>query len=675
MNNRFSLKDLVLFTIVIVAVLSVWLSMWQEDRRFADTSKLGDRLSDLERQQGKIQRTLDDARLNEIADQTSNVDRRLKKIEAKLESGVAVQSSETASASTSTTPASAVEVAKGTPGGRDAQGRDVSWARPGTDIAWQPNLAFDSDPLKQPGAATGGSFTEAINAQPSTVVPLVYKDVYGAWVFERITEYLAEWNPKTLELRGVLANAWQFPKDGTWLRVRINDRARFSDGEPVTADDVIWTFNWMRNPLVQAERGRSVTDFIESITKVDDKTVEFKFNLVLFTNLSGAMGSFPVLPKHIYENVTPTQFNEATGFVIGSGPFKFSSTSITNQWTPSTDVVLVRNEQYWGPKPVYDELRFKVISEDTARLIAFNNGEADLTTPSPVQYGKLKKDAEWAKKNTAHLWFNIRGGYNFIGWNCDLRNGKKTIFADKRVRRAMTMLLDRDLMNAEFFENTGRISNGPFNRETAQANPSILPLPYDVNAAITLLEEAGWKVRPGQQFRTNDAGEAMEFEFTFAVGSEVTRRVGDYLKDQCARVGIRVKIRTMDWSVFMKTMDDRDYDALTMGWSPASPESDPQQIWHSRYIENQGDNFVQWRNADADKLIEEGRLELDPAKRMEIWHKLHQILHDEQPYTFLLERPWIRIVRGRVGNFVEYKNGFQYDEIFLKSGAASTPTQ
>lgn len=622
MNNRFGIKDLILIVLILVILMSLWISLWREDHRFKQTIAQSERLTSVERQLGRIQASLDDPNR---------------------------------------------EVGTGP---RQPGARDTSWARPGVEIAWQPDRAFDSDPMAHPDAEVGGTFTEALNAQTSTVVPLVYKDVYGAYVFQRVCEYLGDYDPRTLEPRGVLAEAWQYAPDGTWLRLRLRAKARFSDGTPVTADDVIWTFNWMRNPLVQAERPRSTTDFIESIERIDDKTVEMKFKEVLFSNLTAALGGFPILPKHVYENVTPTQFNDATGFVVGSGPFKFASTSLDNQWRPPADIVLVRNEQYWGPRPLYDELRFRFINDDLARVTAFNNGECDLTTPTAPQYGQLIKDKEWVKNNTAHLWHNIRGGYNFIGWNCGNRAELPTMFVDKRVRRAMTMLLDRDLINREFFENTGRVATGPFYRVTAQSNPDIEPWPYDLAGAAQLLDEAGWTLKPGQTVRTNADGRAAQFEFTFPQGSDVTERLANYLKDQCARVGIRMEVRRMDWSVFMKTVDDRDFDAITMGWSPADPESDPNQIWHSRYIQNQGDNFVQWKNDEVDRLIEKGRTTLDKDQRMKIWHQLHAIIHDEQPYTFMLERPWIRLVRNRVGNFVEYRNGFEYEELFVRSGAA-----
>ncbi len=662
MQNRFGVKDFVIILLVCFTGLLVFLSMRQADRQWERFSALSTKIDSIERQAARVQETLDTAEIEQVRDRLSGLSRDMAEVKQQIAQGVKVSGS--ASPSTSQ-PSQAPDSAQATD-------RDESWAVAGVPIAWQPERAHNSDPRKVDGHAEGGELTEIINAQPQNVMPLVYKDVYGAWVFERVTEYLAEWDPQTLELRGVLAQAWQMAPDGTWLRVRINPRARFSDGEPVLADDVIWTFQWMRNPQVTAERPRSITDFITEIKEIDRHTVEFKFNQVLFTNLSAALGTFPILPKHFYENFTPTQYNQATGLVMGSGPFKFANASLESQWTPGNDIVLVRNEQYWGPKPSFERLRFKVNRDDLGRLTAFNNGEGDWTQPSPPQFATVSKDEAWkARGNTAHMWYNIRGGYSFIGWNGGKRGDKLTPFADVRVRRAMTQMLDRDLIAKEIFAGLARPSTGPFNSVTPQANPSVKAWPYDMAAARKLLKEAGWEDRDGDGTIENAEDRPFTFEFTYAVGSEVTERMVKYVKDQAAKLGILCTLKPVDWSVFMSIVDNRDFDCITMGWSPASPESDPQQIWHSRYIQNQGDNFVQWANAEADDLIERGRQELDATKRLNYWHRLHEILHEEQPYTFIVERPWLRVVGPRVGNFTEYKNGYQYDELFARNAAAS----
>jgi peptide/nickel transport system substrate-binding protein len=700
MQNRFGVKDFVFLLLLIVVGVGVGLSMCQADMRHNDMRDLVAKVETLEKQNARVQQSLDrsaekmeglqravgqvDSGLSGLSQRVDNLADRVRiggtgpatSAPPAGDQGADARPKAGGGAATGATP-EVVDRGKAGPAQANAQAnlgsdRDDSWAKPGIPIAWQPERAHDSEPSRVAGYRLGGEITEIFNARTSTVMPLVYKDVYGAYVYERITEHLAEYDAKTLEPRGVLAQAWQYAPDGTWLRVRIHPRARFSDGEPVRAQDVIWTFNWMRNPQVQAERPRSITDSIQEVVEVDDRTVEFRFSKVVFSNLMAAMNSFTIQPRHFYEKFTPTQYNQATGLVMGSGPYKFATLDPAREWKPGEDVVLVRNEQYWGPTPPADVVRFKFINEDLARLTAFNNGDGDITQPSPPQFDALAKDQAWLRDNEARSWYNIRGGYNFIGWNCGPRNGKPTPFADKRVRRAMTMMLDREMIAREMFFGQARVSSGPFNSVTEQANPAIKPWPYDLSAARKLLAEAGWEDRDRDAQLENEEGLPFEFEFTYPKGNDVTERIVKYAKDQAAKLGIRCSLRPMDWSVFMQVVDNRDYDCMTMGWSPSNPESDPQQVWHSRYIANQGDNFVQWVNAEADAAVEAGREHLDKAKRMREWHRLHAVIHDEQPYTFLVERPWLRLVSKRVGNFSEYRTGFQYDELFdLVGGGAA----
>jgi len=112
-------------------------------------------------------------------------------------------------------------------------------------------------------------------------------------------------------------------------------------------------------------------------------------------------------------------------------------------------------------------------------------------------------------------------------------------------------------------------------------------------------------------------------------------------------------------------MDNRDFDAITMQWSQSSPESDPQQLWHSSSIPNRGDNFIQWSNPRADDLITRGRSTLDDAERMKIWHELHEVFHEEQPYTFMLNSPWIRFISRDVKNVHTYPIGLDRNEMFF----------
>jgi peptide/nickel transport system substrate-binding protein len=623
MQNRFGIKDF-LFLVVLLATLgSVWLSMVQKTR--------------MELAQADMKAKLD------------GIEQQLAQLGRKVESGVALAPGVGAAA---------------------AGAADDSWARPGVRIErWSAPRAA-TDPTKVPGFAIGGEFTELFEAQPAKLVPYISSDVYSTRVLDRVCEGLGSFDPKTLKMEGALADGWQIDPDGLWIRAHIHPRARFSDGQPVTAEDVRWTnLDFIANPLIEAERARSTQDNLKDVKVIDERTVEFVFKEPLFTNILVAFGN-PVLPKHFFSRFEPSQINQATGLIMGSGQFRIERLpsgpeDLSNQWTPGQDVVLVRNEQYWAEKPSLDRLRFRTVKDDLARLVAYRNGEGSMMLPTSPQFNKVLRDEpDFEKTSYALKWTNMRCGYSFIAWQCGPRNGKPTPFADKRVRRAMTHLLDRERMIRDIWDGIGIVAKGPVNPESPGSDPAVQPLAFDPEKAKALLAEAGWQDRNGDGVLEDGKGDPFEFEYTYATGGEISERLARFVKDSYAKAGIVVKTRPLDWSRYQEILKLRDFDAITMGWGANAPESDPRQIWHSESIKEGGDNFTQWSNKDCDALIEKGRRTMDEAERMQVWRQFEAVIAEDQPYTFVRVAPWLRFVKRDFGNVNTYKTGLQPEEFF-----------
>lgn len=638
MQNKFGLKDFVLLTVMVIVGLSVWLGIAQRDNQKNDLQSALNKLGKLEAQ--------------------------LARIEATIEAGGGV-----AAGPRPQTPAGA---APGTPAQPVAG--DESWARPGVKVQWQPALEFVHDPRKDPNFRPGGEFTEIYEAQLARLTPYISADVYARRIQEMTMGSLGIYHPQTLKMQGQVAEAWQVDPEGMWLRARIRPNARFSDGQPITAEDIRWTFHdYVMNEQVEAERSRSILrDSIKSVKVIDDRTVEFEFMQRLFTNVDNALGLF-ILPKHVYGALTPAQINRGTGLLVGAGPYRLKDFDVNRQWAPPEDVVLERNEQYWGPKPAMDGLRIRAVNEEIARLNAFKKGDADMITPAATQFVSMKKDPNWKDKAHYLEWVNMRSGYSFIAWNCGMRNGKPTPFADKRVRLAMTHLLNREKMIQDIWMGVGAVAKGNMPLISAGANKDIKPWPYDVQKAKSLLKEAGWEDRNGDGVLENAAGVPFQFEYSYSSGGEIAEKIARFVVDACAAQGIQVRLRPADWSVYQEFMKTRDFDAITLGWGASAPESDPKQIFHSDSIKNQGDNFAQWANAEADRLIDEGRREMDEEKRAKIWQQLEAVLHEEQPYTFVRVPPWLRIVNGEIGNVHTYPKWFEHPEFFRGAGASPRP--
>ena len=621
MNNRFGFKDFIQIVLLGAVLVLGWLQMVQQDRdRVLQQDMLG----------------------------------KLSAIEKQLSSGRVSAPTRDGGAT--------VAVAS----------RDESWARPGVKIEWQEPWDLASDPRKVPGFQEGGEFTDLFEAQPAKITPFLGSDVYATRVCNRVCDSLGAYDPTTLRFVGTLADAWQQDPQGLWIRVHIRPDARFSDGEQVTAEDVRWTFkDFIFNPSIEAERTRSTLDQIEEVKVLGPKTVEFVFNKALSFNMVAALGNY-ILPKHFYEKFEPAQLNSSTGLLMGSGPFRLERLDPSAQWSPGQDIVLVRNENHWGPRSPLDKVRFKVVNDDLARLVAYTNGEGDQTLPTSPQFVSKTKEPDWDKNNQSLSWINMRSGYSFIAWNQGPRNGKPTPFGDKRVRQGLTLCLDREQMIRDIWEGIGVVAKGSVNPESPASDPKLKPWPFDPVKGKALLAEAGWKDRNGDGILENEKGEPFRIEFTRASGGEIYERISNFLKSSYSKVGIQVDTKVVDWSIMQEITKSRDYDALMMGWSATAPESDPRQIFHSESIKEGGDNFVQWRSAKADQLIDKIRLTLEYDARMQIWHEFEATLHDEQPYTFIRVAPWLRFVKKTIGNVHPYKTALEPWE-FFRYGAQATP--
>ena len=250
-------------------------------------------------------------------------------------------------------------------------------------------------------------------------------------------------------------------------------------------------------------------------------------------------------------------------------------------------------------------------------------------------------------------------------------DGAWTPFHDKRVRRAMTMILDREEMIRTIFAGVGVVSTGPNSPSSPSSNPDISPWPYDPVAAKALLAEAGWEDADNDgilEYQKDDEffskGTPFKFEFTITNSGETSERIISYLVAQCSQSGITCVPRVVDWSFYSDMLKRRDFDAMIMAWSASSPESDPKQIWHRNSILDQGDNFIQWDSPEGSDLIDKGRATMDHDERMMVWHDFHSVVHDEQPYTFIRVSPWIRFINRDIGNVQTYPIGLEPGEFF-----------
>jgi peptide/nickel transport system substrate-binding protein len=220
--------------------------------------------------------------------------------------------------------------------------------------------------------------------------------------------------------------------------------------------------------------------------------------------------------------------------------------------------------------------------------------------------------------------------YDYIGLN-----DRSPLFSDARVRRAMTMLLDRGAIVRGLFKGSARIISGPWAPDSPAYDATVAPLPFDPAAARRLLDEAGWRDTNGNGTRDRN-GREFEFELLVSAGSVVGRQIDEVFAGELARAGISATIRPIEWSSYVERIDAGNFEAASGAWSASDPNPDPYPYWHSSQWPPVGLNSAFYRNAEADRLIEEARREKDEPRRLELYHRLHRIFRDEAPAIWVV---------------------------------------
>ena len=441
--------------------------------------------------------------------------------------------------------------------------------------------------------------------------------------------------------------------------LHLREDVRWHDDQPVSADDVVFSFETMRNPSVECAELRAQYTDLERWEKLGPHAVKFVFGAQFFKAFAN-LASMYVYPRHRFE---PWKFEgDRDGFgkhfnahpdhrgPIGCGPYRFV------RWDPGKFVEIARNEAWWasgkpGPdgkrarvvpwidpeQPYLDRIRWVTINEKTASIKALEAGDvdADFDVEQTTWEEESTNSPAFVRKNVRARFLDP--SYTYIGWNTRRKEvgPERQFFADRRVRQAMTLLIPRERILREIHYGLGEIVTGPFFSHGPFADRTIKARTSSLERAQMLLDEAGWIDHDGDGVRDKD-GVPFEFEYVIHNMRDYHQKVADIIKEAVERAGVRVLIRKLDWAVFLDTIRDQRFDAVRLAWGdPSCIDADPFDVWHSSQSEGGGSNYISFTNEEVDRICVQGRREVDLVKRQAQYRKLHRILHREQPYTFL----------------------------------------
>jgi peptide/nickel transport system substrate-binding protein len=519
---------------------------------------------------------------------------------------------------------------------------------------------FANMELRDPNAVEGDAIVSVMGAETGNLNLIINNEASVAifWAFNTgmCTDMLAErsylnpdvWEPK-------LAERWEVSDDKLTYTIHLRKGVLWHDftdptthkryeNVEVTADDFKFFVDVIRNPGIPCEPIRQGYIDLQDLRVLDRYTFRVIWKRRYWPSEGQTLSLIP-LPRHFYQfdPAKPEEFTDNTArndMIVGCGPWVFES------WEKGKQITFRRNEAYYGPKPYLMRRVYKIIKEPTARLQALRNGEIDSMGLLPEQWVNQTDDKAFSAR-FAKFRFPARE-FTYIGYNM-----RHDLFKDRRVRLALTHLVNRERILKEIFFGLGRIVTGPFYIDSPSYDPSIKPWPFDVEKAKSLLAEAGWK--PGDDRILRKDGK--KFELTYMTISNDTQgaKIAAIVQNDCAKAGIIVNINPVEWSIYTERLDARNFDVCALGWL-LDWEDDPYQIWHSSQAEvPKGSNSVGFKNAEADRIIEEARGEFDLAKRTELYHRLDRILHEEQPYTFLISPDALMAIDRRFHNVKVWK--------------------
>jgi len=434
-----------------------------------------------------------------------------------------------------------------------------------------------------------------------------------------------------------VAVSWHSSQDRLYDKLVLRDDLTWSDGEPITAHDVVFSFQTILDPRVQIPAVRSGTDQIRWIEAYDDHTLVIFHKESLATNVWNV--NFPVIPKHVYaesieEDLTLTASDyhaELERHPVCGGPYQLTERS------HGQEIVLERREGWYmhdgkqvRDKPYFKQIRYRIIEDQNTALLALQGGDIEdfemtaeiwQTRSSGDDFYRLNTKARGLEWVTFH--FN---------WNC-----KSKFFEDKRVRQAMSYAFDHKEMLDELMYGLYEPCVGIFH-PTAWMAPKNPPKPYtrDLDKAEELLAEAGWEDHDGDGVLDKQIdGTTVKFEFSIIVPTIKERiDVCTLLKNNLEQIGIICNVRPVEFTVLQDKTLNHDYDASYGGWGTGADPDTSENIFGT----NKGRNFGEYSNPEVDELYIAAKKEFDRDKRAAIYAKIHMLLWEDQPYTWLFNR-------------------------------------
>ncbi|MEF3255204.1 MAG: peptide-binding protein [Deferribacterales bacterium] len=502
----------------------------------------------------------------------------------------------------------------------------------------------DSIKRKVDSAKFGDSIIEGSIGEPSNLIPILATDSSSHSVAGLVYNGLLKYD-KNLNLVGDLAYKWEVSQDKKKITFHLRKGVLWHDGKEFTSEDVKFTYEIIIDNNTPTAYD---SDFriIEKVTTPDKYTVEIYYKVPYAPALSSWTVS--ILPSHLLRGKSITQ-SDLQRAPIGTGPYKFK------EWKSGRFVTLEANDNYFEGRPNIDRYTMKIIPDTATMFLELLNQNIDMMGLSPLQFARQTSNPRFQENYNKYSY--LSNSYTYIGYN--LRNN---LFQDKRVRKALAYATPKEDIIKGVVLGLGEPAESPFKPGTPWYTDNLTKYPFNLEKAKQLLKEAGFEDKNGDGIIEKD-GKPFKITITTNQGNQTRSMIAEILQQTWKKIGISVEIRILEWATFINEyINKRNFEVVILGWTiPMEP--DPYDVWHSSRCDGKNLNFICYQNKEVDKLIEEGRLEFDIEKRKKIYHKISQILADDQPYIFLYYPKALIAINKRFKNIEEAPAGIMHNFI------------
>lgn len=479
-------------------------------------------------------------------------------------------------------------------------------------------------PKTEPAAAKkekadGGEITTAYLNEPQGFIRFWATNTYSSEVIDLVMSSMYKFNENQDIVPDLAVGMPTFSEDKKEMTIKLRTDAKWTDGQPVTADDVVFTHQIPINPDYKGPRKAAFIK-VAKVEKTAADSVKFTFTEPNAGYID--MLIYGILPQHLLKDVAVKDMDKSEFFKkpVGSGPYKL------DEWKPGQYLTFSRNESYYAGKPAIAKINIKIIPDANVHMAQLQTGEITVQSVPVDNMAVIDQFAKTSGK--IKLQKDIQTAvYHFVAWN--LTN---PLFKDKKVRQALTMAIDRKAIVESVAEGQGKIVNSQTAPSYWTYTDNVPKFDFNVEQAKKVLADAGWKDSDGDGILDKD-GKKFEFEMKVNQGNKVREKAVTVIQQQLKKIGINVNTRLVEGSAFSKDFTGKHFEALYYAWS-ISGDPNPEGIWHSREIET-GLNTVSYTNPEVDTLIDEDLKTFDKNKRKELLAKVDALIAEDQPYTFL----------------------------------------